>query len=81
MLTCFNQPYLFNKTISDYCRNSTNKSIKKLFDKYDLERNKLIVINPFDEEDDNKPKINKYSILAFLSISTIVYIFYKRVIK
>jgi hypothetical protein len=79
MLTSFKQPYLFNKTISDYCRNSTNESIKKITEKYNLERNKFTVINPFDDEDHYKPKINMYSILAFLSISTIAYLFYKRV--
>jgi hypothetical protein len=70
--------YLFNKTISDYCKNSTNESIKKITDKYNLERNNLDIINPL-EEDDNTPKISVYSILVFLSISTIAFFFYKRV--
>ena len=78
MLNCFTQRYLFNKTISDYSRNSTNESIKKITDKYNLERTRPIVINPFNQEDDKKPETNIYSILAFLSISTIAFFFYKR---
>jgi len=81
MLTCFKQPYIFNKTISDYCRNSTNHSIKKITDKYNLERNKPQIKNPFNEdyEDEYKPSINIYSIFAFLSISTIAMLIYNRV--
>jgi hypothetical protein len=83
MLTSFNfkQPYLFNKTISDYCKNSTNESIKKITDKYNLERRNITIINPFNNEyeDDNKSKITMYSILVFLSISTIGFFFYKRI--
>jgi len=79
MLTCFKQPYIFNKTISDYCRNSTNHSIKKITDKYNLERNTPNIINPFDEGDEYKPSINIYSIFAFLSISTIAMLIYNRV--
>lgn len=79
MLTCFKQPYIFNKTISEYCRNSTNDSIKKITDKYNLERNTPNITNPFDDANDNKPKISMFSIFAFLSISTFAFFLYKRV--
>jgi hypothetical protein len=79
MLTCLKQPYLFNKNISDYCKNSTNESIKKITDKYYLERNRPTTINPFDDEDDYKPTVNIYSIFIFLSISTMAFFLYKRV--
>lgn len=78
MLTCYKTPYLLNKTINDYCKHSVNESIKRITDRYNLETNKVNIINPFDEEDDNKHRTNIYSILAFLSISTLVLFFYKR---
>lgn len=78
MLTCFKPSYPFNKTIGDYCRKSTNKSIQKFTEKYNLERNKPKFINPFNE-DENNPKFNIYAFLTFLSISTISFFFYKRV--
>lgn len=78
MLTCFKETYLFNKTMNDYCRNSTNVSIKTITDKYNLERNKPKIKNPFDDEDNDHPKVGIYSILMFLSISTLAFFFYKR---
>ena len=78
MLTCFKTTYLFDKTINDYCRYSTDQSIKRISDKYNLERNKLQIKNPFNDEDEDKPRINIYSIFAFLSISTLAFFLYKR---
>jgi len=78
MLTCYKTNYLFNKNINNYCRNSTNVSIKKITDKYNLERNKPKIQNPFEDNDD-KPKVGIYSTLVFLSISTMVFFFYKRI--
>lgn len=77
MLTSFKLSYPFNKTISDYCRKSTNESIQKLTEKYNLERNKPKIKNPLDEYED-KPNFNFYGFLAFLSISTMTIFFYKR---
>jgi hypothetical protein len=78
MLTCFKSSYLFNKIINDYCRNSTNESIKTITDKYNLERNKPKIKNPFIDEDNDKSKVGVFSILGFLTISTIVFFLYKR---
>ncbi len=78
MLTCFKRTYLFDKTINDYCRHSTNQSIKRITDRYNLERNKVEIKNIFNDEDDYKPKISIYSIFAFLSISTLAFFLYKR---
>jgi len=78
MLTCFKATYLFDKTMNDYCKNSTNKSIQKMTDRYNLERNKLKIKNLFNDEDTDKPKISIGSILSFLSISTFVFFLYKR---
>lgn len=76
MLTSFKLSYPFNKTISDYCRKSTNESIQKLIEKYNLERNNLKIKKPLNEED--KPNFNFYGFLVFLSISTMAIFFYKR---
>jgi len=78
MLTCFKPTYLFDKTINNYCRHSTNQSIKRITDRYNLERNKVEIKNPFNDEDEDKPRINIYSIFAFLSISTFAFFLYKR---
>lgn len=78
MLTCFKRSYLFDKTINDYCIHSTDQSIKRITDKYNLERNKLQIKNPFNDEDKDKPIINIYSIFTFLSISTLAFFLYKR---
>lgn len=78
MLTCFKAPYLFNKTMNDYCRHSTDESIKKITYRYNLERNNPKIKNPFDDEYEDKPKINIYSMFAFLSISTLAFFLYKR---
>jgi hypothetical protein len=81
MLSCYKGPYLFNKTINDYCKHSTNESIKRITDRYYLDRNKVKIKNVFNDEheDDDKPKINIYSILGFLSISTLAFFLYKRI--
>jgi hypothetical protein len=78
MLTCFKPTYLSDKTINDYSRHSTNQYIKRITDRYYLERNKPQIKNPFDYEDEYKPRINMYSIFAFLSISTLAFFLYKR---
>ena len=77
MLTYFKPTYPFNKNMSDYCRKSTNESIQKLTEKYNLERNKTKITNPYDE-DKCKPKINIYGFFTFLYISLMTFFFYKR---
>ena len=61
------QPSHINKTLRDYCRKSTEESIGRIIDKYNLERNNLIIKNPLD--DNNKPEFNLYGILIVLSIT------------
>lgn len=83
MLNCFvkRPTYPLNKTLSDYCRNSTNESIRKLTDQHNLERNKLKIKNiHYDDEnnDDDKPKLDIYGFLIFLSFSMISIYIYKR---
>lgn len=72
-------PLYFNKSLSEYCTKTTNESIKKITEKYNLERNKPKIKNPLEEEDDSKnPELNFYSFIIFLSISSITFYFYKR---
>lgn len=81
MLSCFTKrPIYFNKNLSDYCTKIMNDSIRKLTEKYNLERNKPKVKNIFHDDDDNDeiPKFNLNIFLIFLSISTITIYFYKR---
>jgi hypothetical protein len=83
MINCFikSSIYPLNKSLSDYCRNSTNESIRKLTEQHNLERNKLKIKNPmdYDENNDNdKPKLNIYGFLIFLSFSMISIYVYKR---
>jgi hypothetical protein len=59
--------------------NYTNESIRKITEKYNLEKNKPTIKNPLAvDEDDAKPNLNFYNFLLFLSISTISIYFYKR---
>lgn len=80
MLTCFQKrPIIFyNKKLADYCRKTTEDSIKKITEKYNLERNKQKINNPLEDDDNDKPKFNLYGFITFLSISTLAIYFYKR---
>lgn len=85
MINCFVKRtiYPLNKTLSNYCRNSTNESIRKLTERHNLDRNKLKIKNPYmdyDDEnnDDDKSKLNIYRFLIFLSFSMISIYIYKR---
>lgn len=74
-------PYTYSsKSVRDYCMNSTNEYIKKITQKYDLERNdKLIKINnPLNNDKNDKPEHNFESFIFFLSISTIGLYLYRR---
>jgi hypothetical protein len=75
MLNFTKTPLQFSKSLNYY----TNESIRKITEKYNLERNKPIIKNPLAvDEDDAKPNLNFYNFLLFLSISTITIFFYKR---
>ena len=75
MLNFTKTPLQFSKSLNYY----TNESIRKITEKYNLERNNPIIKNPLAvDEDDAKPNLNFYNFLLFLSISTITIYFYKR---
>ena len=75
MLNFTKTPLQFSKSLNYY----TNESIRKITEKYNLERNNPIIKNPLAvDEDDAKPNLNFYNFLLFLSISTITIFFYKR---
>jgi hypothetical protein len=75
MLNFTKTPLQFSKSLNYY----TNESIRKITEKYNLERNKPIIKNPLAvDEDDAKPNLNFYNFLLFFSISTITIYFYKR---
>lgn len=72
------KPKNFNININNYCMNSTKESIQKITEKYNLEKNKLNIVNPLDEA-----KIYKYNficngILIILSLTIYTLSFYKR---
>jgi hypothetical protein len=71
----FKKPIYKNNTIQDYCRKSTQMSIAKLTEKYNLERNKPKIKNPLAN---NNREFNIYNFIIFLSISSITFYFYKR---
>jgi hypothetical protein len=75
MLNFTKTPLQFSKSLNYY----TNESIRKITEKYNLEKNKPTIKNPLAvDEDDAKPNLNFYNFLLFLSISTISIYFYKR---
>ena len=79
MLTSFKPTYLFNKNISDYCRKSTEESIRKKTEKYNLEwKNQMLNTTIISNNDNNNPDFKIYTFLLFLSISSISFYFYKR---
>ena len=80
MLSCFTKKNLYpiNKNFNDYCKKSMDESIRKINEKSNLERNKPKIVNPFDDENNDKPDFNIYGFITFLSISTIAFLFYKR---
>ena len=84
MLHCFfRQPYpiTLNKSLSEYCRSSTNESIRKLTERYNSEKKtkiKLKLNDYYDDDDDDNPQFNYYGFFLFLSICTITLQIYKR---
>ena len=81
MLSCYSPkiPQVMNKNLYEYCKKSTEESIKKITEKNNLERNKPKIKFLLNNNDDSgKPEFNFYGFLAFLSISTIGFLIYKR---
>jgi len=75
-----NRPlFLYNKNLNDYCKKSTSESIKRLTEKFTLERKKVKINNPLEDDDSDKPNINFWGFFIILSISTFGMYFYKRI--
>jgi len=75
-----NKPFYFNKNLRDYCTKTTNESIRKITENYNLEKKKLKFKNLIHDDNDEpkNPEFNFYSLLIFLSISSISFYLYKR---
>ena len=72
-------PLVIKNSLYDYCLKSTNESIRKKIENYNLEKNKKLIKNLLDDSNGNeKPEFNFYNILVFLSVSTIGLFLYKR---
>ena len=86
MLNCFLRqtvPLTLNKSLSDYCRHSTNESIRKITEKYNSEKNKpkiKLKLNDYYDDDDDNPQFNYYGFFLFLSICTITLQIYQKLI-
>jgi len=73
------RPVYVNKSLSEYCTKINNESIRKLTEKYRLERKNPKFENPLGDKDGpKKPELNFYHFLIFLSISSITIYFHKR---
>lgn len=76
------KPVFTNHSVNEYCRNSLQRSIQKITEQANSERNE-----PYKKyeksvaNDENSPDHSKniYPFLIFLSISTLTYCFYKRI--
>jgi hypothetical protein len=66
-----------NKSFSEYCKNSTNESIRKITEKYNSNKNKPKIKLNLDD-DNNNPDFNFYDFIFFLSVTTIAFLIYKR---
>ena len=87
MLYSFKPVSMSSRILSNYCMNLTNHSIRKMTEKYNLERNELKIKNPFakQEDDPNNNDNNNnhndffYGFLLLISISSYVFFFHKRI--
>lgn len=83
MLNCYlKRPLNVNNGLREYCNKTTNESIRKLTEKYNLERtNQKHAILLDDDDSDEFPKLYFLHFLMFLSISSATFYFcnfYKR---
>jgi hypothetical protein len=80
MLNCYlKKPLYLTNGLRDYCNKTTNESIRKLTEKYNLEGNiqKNAILLDCDDNDEI-PNFNLLNLLLFLSVSSITFYFYKR---
>lgn len=80
MLSSFilKRPINANININNYCMNSTKESIRKITEKYNLEKIKFKIVNPLDEQKISKHSFICHIILLFLSLTICTLSFYKR---
>ena len=71
------RPINTNININNYCMNSTKESIRKITEKYNLEKKSLKIVNPLADQKTTKYNLC-YSILVFLSLTIYTFNFYKR---
>jgi hypothetical protein len=72
------RPVNTNININNYCMNSTKEYIRKITEKYNLEKNKLKIVNPLKEQKISKHSFIYHSILLSLSLTVYALSFYKR---
>jgi hypothetical protein len=87
MFTSFYKKQLFNKALSEFCFQSTMKSLQNFIERYQLERKMILndykqtfkysnLMTLFKNPNENPNTDNKpYFILAFIPL---IYIFYQR---
>ena len=80
----FKKPlFPINQKLNDYCKKSTNDSIRKMTEKYNEERKSIKInldnIKVITNDDAPNPNDNDliFSLLCLLSSTTILYYFYK----
>lgn len=80
MLNCFiKKPLYVNNGLRDICTKSTNESVRKLTEKYNLERkNPQFKTLIYDDDGDEIPNFVFLNFLLFLSVSSITFYFYRR---
>ena len=77
----FKRPILFNQHLHNHCLQSTNNYLKKLVEKTDEERKSpkykinLVTETTFSNPNSN-PNNLMFTVLVFLSTSSILYYFY-----
>ncbi len=73
------KPLYVNNGLRDVCTKSTNESIRKLTEKYNLERKppqyKTLI---YDNDGNETPNLVFFNFLIFLSITSATFYFYRR---
>lgn len=73
------KPLYANNGLRDYCNKTTNESIRKLTEKYYLERkNPQYKTLIYDEGGNETPNIGFLNFLLFISLSSITFYLYRR---
>jgi len=67
-------PLFLNKSLSEYCRSSTNESIKKMIERHNSKKDKPKIAN-----NGNNPEFKLLDFIYLFSLSYIVFLMYKRI--